>query len=248
MLKKIGVVVAACACVLLLSVSASADTVSKGRVTASALNVRSMPTTDSSIVGVLPNENEVIIVSQEGDWLKIYYNGQYAYVHASYVLITQTNIEYQLPQAQTITTSPSAVPNPTGVIPSYAGSQVPGEAVVELCKQYLGVPYVYGGMSPSGFDCSGLVKYCYSLMGVNLNRVACDQALNGIAVSVDAMLPGDIICFSSDIGGSYIGHVGIYVGNGYFIHAPRTGKNVEIVPLSNTYYKQRVNTVRRIFY
>lgn len=247
MLKKLGVVVAACACTLLISVSANAATVSKGRVTADALNVRSMPTTQSSVVGLLPNDTEIIIVAQENNWYKIYHNNQYAYVSADYVLMTQTNIEYELPPVQTVNTSPEAVPTPNGDIPSYAGSQVPGEALVEICKQYLGTPYVYGGMSPSGFDCSGFVKYCYGLMGVNLNRVASDQALNGVAVSVDAMLPGDIICFSTNVGGSYIGHVGIYVGNGYFIHSPRTGRSVEYVPLSNTYYRQRVNTVRRIF-
>jgi N-acetylmuramoyl-L-alanine amidase len=102
-------------------------------------------------------------------------------------------------------------------------------------------------MSPAGFDCSGFVKYCCSLMGINMNRVAADQALNGYEVPVGSMLPGDILCFSSSLGGSYIGHTGIYVGNGYFIHSPRTGYNVEIVALSETSYGQRIANIRRIF-
>ena len=85
-------------------------------------------------------------------------------------------------------------------------------------------------------------------MGVEVNRVARDQALNGIEIPVDQMLPGDILCFVDTIGGTNIGHSGIYVGNGYFIHSPRTGATVEITPLSSTSYGQRIKNVRRVFY
>jgi len=118
---------------------------------------------------------------------------------------------------------------------------------VEYAKKYIGTPYVYGGMSPSGFDCSGFVKFCYAYMGADINRVAADQAKNGYEVSRNDMKPGDILCFASSIGGSYIGHSGIYVGNGHFIHSPREGYTVEIIPLTYGSYDQRLVNIRRIF-
>ena len=245
MLKKLGAVVAVFACSLAISITASASTVSKGKVNADALNVRTMPTTESASMGLLPTDAEVIILSQTDNWYRIYRDGKEAYVCADYIIVTETNVEMELPDPLTST---GVVPVATGEIPSYAGSAVRGEALVELSKQYIGTPYVYGGMSPEGFDCSGFVKYCYSLVGIDVNRVAQDQALNGIEVPVDQMLPGDIICFVDTIGGSYIGHSGIYVGNGYFIHSPRTGYNVEIVALSATSYGSRIKNVRRMFY
>ncbi len=245
MLKKLGAVVAVFACSLVISITASADTVSKGKVNADALNVRTMPTTESTSLGLLPTDSEVIILSAQDNWYRIYRGGVEAYVCADYIIVTETNVEMELPDPSAST---GIVPVSDGNIPSYAGSTVPGEALVELSKQYIGTPYVYGGMSPQGFDCSGFVKYCYSLMGVDVNRVAKDQALNGIEVPVDQMVPGDIICFVDSVGGSYIGHSGIYVGNGYFIHSPRTGLTVEILSLSDTSYGNRIKNVRRLFY
>ncbi len=250
MLKKLVVLVAGCVCTLLLSTAANAATVSKGIVNADALNVRSVPSTDGAVLGLLPTNSEVIVLSHQDNWYKIYFNNQEAYVSADYVIITATNVEFNIPDSSYVPSyigNQYTVPASNGVIPSYAGSQIPGEMLVEISKQFIGTPYVYGGMSPSGFDCSGFVKYCYSLMGVNINRVSYDQALNGVAVPVEQMLPGDIICFNSSVGSSYIGHTGIYVGNGYFIHSPRTGYSVEILPLDSTSYGQRINTVRRIF-
>ncbi len=244
MLKKLGIIVAGCAISLLFAISAHAETVSLGTVNADALNVRSAPTTECTSLGLLPTNHQVIILGQEENWYKIHYNGSQAYVCADYIILTAQNVEMELPAP----TNSWSVPVATGTVPSYAGSLVPGEQLVELSKQFLGTPYVYGGMSPAGFDCSGFVKYCYSLMGVNVNRVACDQALNGIEVPADQMMPGDILCFASSIGGSYIGHTGIYVGNGYFIHSPHTGYTVEYLPLDSTSYGKRITNVRRIFY
>ena len=132
-------------------------------------------------------------------------------------------------------------------VPSYTGSDVAGEILIELAKQYVGTPYVYGGMSPSGFDCSGFVKYCYTLMNTEINRIACDQAKNGVEVSREDMKPGDILCFESAIGSGYIGHTGIYVGNGYFIHSPRAGYSVEVIPLTTGTFSERLANIRRIF-
>ena len=93
-------------------------------------------------------------------------------------------------------------------------------SVVGIAQRYLGVPYVYGGASPSGFDCSGLTMYCYAQMGIGLSHGATDQQHASTPVPISALQPGDLVFFGS---ASYSYHVGIYVGGGSMIHAPHTG-------------------------
>lgn len=93
-------------------------------------------------------------------------------------------------------------------------------AVVAIAQRYLGVPYVYGGASPSGFDCSGLTMYCYAQIGIGLAHGATDQQHASTPVPISALQPGDLVFFGSS---SYSYHVGIYVGGGSMIDAPHTG-------------------------
>jgi cell wall-associated NlpC family hydrolase len=99
---------------------------------------------------------------------------------------------------------------------------------VDLAQQYLGVPYVWGGESPSGFDCSGLVQYVYGQLGVDLPRTAADQARVGqpVAGLADA-LPGDLLAFHDPVD-----HIGIYAGNGLMVVAPKSG---DVVKVQNVY-------------
>ncbi|HET7428051.1 MAG TPA: NlpC/P60 family protein [Gaiellales bacterium] len=104
-----------------------------------------------------------------------------------------------------------------------------GERAVALARAELGVPYVWGGESPSGFDCSGLVQYVYARLGVALPRVAADQYRAGRHVSRSDLRAGDLVFFD------HLGHVGIYMGGGRFIHAPHTGTVVQISSLTGWY-------------
>jgi peptidoglycan DL-endopeptidase CwlO len=118
----------------------------------------------------------------------------------------------------------------TGSPVSGAATGVTGQQVVSDAEQYLGVPYVWGGTSPSGFDCSGLVQHVYGELGVQLPRTSEEQANVGTPVTslADAQ-PGDLVFFAgSDGTASSPGHVGIYIGNGQMIDAPHTGANVRI--------------------
>jgi peptidoglycan DL-endopeptidase CwlO len=101
--------------------------------------------------------------------------------------------------------------------------------VVGIAMQYLGVPYVWGGASPSGFDCSGFTMYVYSRMGVSLPHNAAAQYGYGSPVSSSDLQPGDLVFFDG------LGHVGLYIGGGQFIHAPHTGDVVKISSISGWY-------------
>ena len=96
----------------------------------------------------------------------------------------------------------------------------PHPAVVAIAQRYLGVPYVYGGASPSGFDASGLTMYCYAQIGIGLSHGATMQQRASTPVPISALQPGDLVFFGN---ASYSHHVGIYVGGGSMIHAPHTG-------------------------
>lgn len=119
---------------------------------------------------------------------------------------------------------------------SSSSSSSKGQAIVNTAMQYLGVPYVWGGTSPSGFDCSGLVQYVCAKNGISVSRVADAQATNGTYVSRENLQPGDLVFFAN---GGYIHHVGIYIGNGQMIHAPQTGDVVKISSINTPY---RLNT------
>ena len=103
-------------------------------------------------------------------------------------------------------------------------------AVVKYARHFLGIRYVYGGTSPaSGFDCSGFTRWVYSHFGISLPHYSGAQWGLGRPVSRAGLRPGDLVFFSG------LGHVGMYIGSGYFIHAPHSGASVEIDSLYGSY-------------
>jgi cell wall-associated NlpC family hydrolase len=113
--------------------------------------------------------------------------------------------------------------------------------VVGIALQYLGIPYVWGGASPSaGFDCSGFVQYIYAQVGVYLPHHAASQYNYGVPVSREQLAPGDLVFFDG------LGHVGIYIGDGQFVHAPHTGDVVKISSLYDSWYASTWYGARRI--
>jgi cell wall-associated NlpC family hydrolase len=139
------------------------------------------------------------------------------------------------PPASSSSSSSSPSPPPAAVAPAPAPSH---SSVVSIAEQYLGVPYRWGGASPSGFDCSGLVMYVYSQVGVSLPHSSYAQYGAGSPVSRDQLQPGDLVFFDG------LGHVGIYVGGNSFIHAPHTGDVVKISSISGWYASTYVGARR----
>ena len=129
------------------------------------------------------------------------------------------------------------------------GFEVPAFEVQEMLDtalSYLGVPYRFGGASPrTGFDCSGLVNHVFrQAFGLSLPRTAREIARNGAAVARGELLPGDLVFFNTR--GFLNSHVGIYLGDSKFVHAPNARGRVRIDDLDDTYYRTRFNGARRI--
>jgi cell wall-associated NlpC family hydrolase len=128
---------------------------------------------------------------------------------------------------------------PNAVVPRAQPSRA--ERAVEVALEAVGTPYRWGGESPaSGFDCSGLVRWAYGRVGVDLPHNSYALYNEGRKVSSSGMRAGDILFFEG------LGHVGLYLGRGRMVHAPQTGRNVEVVQLSTTNYGARLVGARRV--
>jgi cell wall-associated NlpC family hydrolase len=120
-----------------------------------------------------------------------------------------------------------------------------GRLAAALAVKQIGAPYRYGGTSPPGFDCSGLVQYVYGKLGIDLPRMATDMARVGRQVSRDDLLPGDLLFFR--ISGDRVSHVGIYVRGEDFVHATKSGYPVRRDSLANPWWLERLVVARRVF-
>lgn len=126
---------------------------------------------------------------------------------------------------------------------SYAKKQTKGEnyvrnQIVKTASTYMGVPYAWGGNSKSGIDCSGLTRAVYRLNGITLPRVSRDQYTKGKAIKKSQLKKGDLVFFATGKNKKRVSHVGIYMGNNKFIHAPRKGTKVRTEKLDNKYWKK----------
>lgn len=160
------------------------------------------------VIGTLRKGKNVSIIDTCGNRNKIGYENKTAYINVTNIITDEEEIENN-------------------------NKQNLGTLVTEYAKNYLGVPYVYGGTSPSGFDCSGFVQYVYSHFGINLPRVTYSQVNCGEVVRTEDLQVGDLLFFRG------AGHVGIYVGEGMYIHAPQTGRNISIDPIKRSIYAAR---------
>lgn len=201
-----------------------------GYATGTGLNIRSGPDTSHGSYCKINTGDSVQLIGKEGNWYKIstpLAACGYAYVSADYI---STSNPFKVSAAS---------------YGSSASGSSAGQRVVKIAEQYLGIPYVYGGSTPAGFDCSGFTSYVFKQLGYNLNRVSADQINNGVPVSKAELQPGDLILFKRQ-GASRIHHVGIYVGDGMMIHSPQTGDVVKYASIVSGYYNNCYYAARRI--
>ena len=205
-----------------LDVATKAETdLGYGKVDAdgSTLNMRAGASTSFDSLCSIPSGTVLELEGVYEGWYKVTYAGNTGYVSSDYI---------------TITTEPTT-----------ASSSALGEQIVALAKQYLGTPYVLGGNGPSSFDCSGFTKYIYAQFGYTLNRTATDQLQNGVSISRDELQPGDLVFFKYNTS-KPVSHVGIYIGNGEFIHASTNRYMVQIDQMNSGHYDNVFVYARRI--
>lgn len=208
----------------------------KAHIRGDKVAVKILPSEESETITTLANKTECKIVSGGANWTKIIVKAtnEIGYVRSSDVALYVASTPQPQKQKQQAQTS-GKNNSKKGKVQENAPVNVPasgrGGQLVQQAAKYLGVKYVYGGTSPSGFDCSGLVQYCMRKLGVSISRTAASQYSHGVSVSKNNLQPGDLVFFSR--GGGRISHVVIYAGNGQVIHAPRTGKTVCYQSLSS---------------
>lgn len=236
-----------------------------GKVNGTSVNLRSTASTSGRSLGMANKGDKVYIIGLNTGWYKVIWNSKICYIRSDFVDLTEIPYENQAskntpkffrggkstgvaPSASALSgsTSGSTTGSTSG---SASGSNQTSSAIgaklVAGAKQYLGTPYVYGGASPSGFDCSGLVYYLLKNQGYSPYRSAADQYKMGTYVAKSDLQPGDLVFFQNTSGYG-ISHVGIYVGNGQFIHSPHTGSVVSYANLNSTYYVNHYYGARRI--
>lgn len=131
-----------------------------------------------------------------------------------------------------------------GIVGPQTSRMIKAKKIVKAAKGYSGIPYVWGGASPGGFDCSGFTSYVYGKNGITIPRVSADQFNNGKWVDKSSLLPGDLVFFTTYKAGP--SHVGIYLGNSQFAHASSSAGKITISDMNNPYYSQRYLGARRV--
>lgn len=229
-----------------------------GKVTGNSVNLRSGPGTSYAVVGsVKKGDTSCYIIGLNNGWYKVITGSKICYIRSDYLELTQIPYEnkassnspkfFRLGNSTGVAPSPEALNGSSGSAnnssapqPSASGSQILAKA-----QQYLGAPYVYGGASPSGFDCSGFVYYVLKELGYSPYRTPADQYKMGTAVSKSNLQPGDIVFFANTYA-SGISHVGIYAGDGQFIHAPNSRSVVSYSSLTSGYWSDHYYGARRM--
>ena len=217
-----------------------------GKVIGTSVNLRSGPDTSYNRVGTASLGEKCYIIGLNNGWFKVIYNSTVCYIRSDFVELTEIPYENRAsgnsPRyfrgGKSLGTAPTA-----GSAPSQGSGS--GADILAKAQQYLGTPYVYGGASPSGFDCSGFVYYVYGCFGYSVGRTP--EAQNNVGTYVDkaSLQPGDIVLFAGT-GGSGITHSGIYAGNGQFIHSPNSRSTVSYSDLTSGYWGDHFYCGRRV--
>lgn len=223
-----------------------------GNVNYSKVNMRTGPGTSYKAIGKSSQGDLAYIIGMNKQWYKVIWGDEICYIRSDYLTLKEAPYENRASAksplffrrgASTGTpVSVSALKKSNNYIAGNTSSKA--DKIVATAKKYIGVPYVWGGESPKGFDCSGYVQYVFKMHSISLNRTTETQYKHGSYVSKSNLKPGDLVFFQNTYRAG-ISHVGIYIGNGQFIHAS-SSKGVTISNLSSSYYTSHYYGARRI--
>lgn len=207
-------------------------------ITVETAIVREKASTSSDAIGYLDYGDKITLLEQEGEWYKINFENETGYVKNTLFKINDKSVSSR----SLVEERKETEEQPEEVKQTSQASEV-----VEYTKQYLGYPYVVGGKTPStGFDCSGFTRYVYLNFGYSLGSTASSQTNIGTEITRDNLEPGDLILFQNEEK-TKIGHTGVYIGGGDFIHAANPQRGIVTDNLNtNSYYNERFVSARRI--
>ena len=212
-----------------------------GKVNGSAVNVRSGPGTGYGILDQADLNEKVYIIGINNQWFKVITDSAVGYIRSDYVDLTEIPYENKASSNSPLF---FRLGKSTGVSPSVSALKgTSGNAIVATARKYIGVPYLWGGTTTKGFDCSGFVQYVFRLHGIQLPRTSSQQYQTGKSVSKANLQPGDLVFFATSFGS--VNHLGIYIGNDQFIHSG-SSTGVTITSLSNSYWSARYVGAKRV--
>lgn len=214
-----------------------------GAIQGTKVRMRSEPSEESTVLGEYGSGTAMTVIGVHNGWYHVSCDGKTGYVRSDFLSLSGAASPEQVPRLSSTNTMTDEIYIPEETAPPAEDHL--GQAIVDTAMQYLGVSYVYGGMSPAGFDCSGFVGYVYAQHGYTLGRTAEDISKNGVEVAKSDLQLGDIIYLNNGPGGS-IGHVGIYTGDNQMIHASTGARRVIVTDLSLDYYVRYYAGARRI--
>ena len=215
----------------------------KGKVNVETAKVRKEASTTAKIVGFLDYNDEITILAEEGEFYKFTEKTVSGYVHKSLITPIEESVSSR---GNTEDRIQENVVTSTDTVVEISNTST-GKDVVDLALKYKGYKYVVGGKNPeSGFDCSGFTRYIFLQFGYSLGNTAASQNNLGVEVDRSALKEGDLILFYDDAK-TKIGHTGIYISNGDFIHSANPERGVVIDNINtNSYYNERYIVAKRI--
>ena len=216
-----------------------------GKINASSVNVRSGPGTGYASLAKAANGDMAYIIGINNSWFKVIYGQKIGYIRSDYVDLTEFPYENRASAKSPLFfrggKSTGLTPSASALNGTDAGNLA--QKIIVTAKRYIGVPYVWGGSTPSGFDCSGYVQYVFAAHSIPLPRTSKQQWTVGSPVAKSALQPGDLVFFAT--GSNGVSHLGIYIGDNQFIHAS-SSKGVMISSLNNSYWVNTYYGAKRV--